>query len=702
MFNNTLPAYVTYSIAPFGGSPKVYHNKTLSELVPSAQSTLRRRQGRPRHDDVDLLIQQMDSDRSASLYHASAEPHHAASSDVDVASSETLFYIPISTTGVFELEGVYDVSGAALRVRRTSNELASRTAHGGSVRIVECPSAGFARPSELHRCQSSAPDGGRVDLGLRVRGAEPLTVSWRELLREDGRRAPTTREGKLEGIRSGAPLLDGSGEIISIPYNVSLDVVGAREFWLESVRDGCGNTVEYARLRQAVEAESAASGPAAAGVPGSSVVSRKTLEGRKGAAAGRSAIARLSAALPDTYMTTDVRDLTVHQPPRVVFSGSCTRGADPIRRLVGQSVALDVQISGDMRGESSQRQGTSALDKLVGQQPSQLEGVGPDGWSVRMRFTPDDDDEGQRASAWEKDVHTLTPNFKVQADAAGTYELISIDGKWCEGSVLSPSSCSVVTQMAPTLAATWEPIIDSCSAEIGSVAHMRLSGAPPFTINYIVEQLRPVRRVQRQSKRISHLHDDIRITPPPGEYRYRFESIQDAFYRNVALPADAALASEQAIPVVAKATWRRGAGAQKQVMSCEGDSVSLEVDLEGHGPWDITYVAGGQKSVTLSGIAQSPHAFDISIPPHIAKRGGQFSVTLESVKDSADCLRMLQSEDMLVDVRRTKPSAHFPGTTRSTTVRQGEKAKIPLRLTGERVSGGIHPTSASSSLTLVL
>lgn len=57
----------------------------------------------------------------------------------------------------------------------------------------------------------------------------------------------------------------------------------------------------------------------------------------------------------------------------------------------------------------------------------------------------------------------------------------------------------------------------------------------------------------------------------------------------------------------------------------------------------------------------------------------------------------------MVEVRRTKPTARFHGTegSRSVLIRDGESAKIPLRLSGERVSFSKADTNPGSTALIL-
>lgn len=270
-------------------------------------------------------------------------------------------------------------------------------------------------------------------------------------------------------------------------------------------------------------------------------------------------------------------------------------------------------------------------------------------------------------------------------------------------------------------------MLDVCKSEVGLVSTLHLTGTPPFTVNYELADLtNPSRRPRREQRRISSLREEIRLEPGPGEWEYKFVGIGDKNYPNVVLPVkEAQYARRQKVALVGDAQWR-DARHKKIVHACEGDTVTVELELkvsvvvlasisveadvdpqQGTAPWEVEYAVLGQPKQTISDIKASPHKIEVAIPKHISLRGGEFRLSLgtsptgvlarshidhslhaESVKDGNGCRRPLtNAADLVVEVQRTRPSARFHGVegSRSVVVREKERAKIPLRLTGNPV-----------------
>lgn len=121
---------------------------------------------------------------------------------------------------------------------------------------------------------------------------------------------------------------------------------------------------------------------------------------------------------------------------------------------------------------------------------------------------------------------------------------------------------------------------DICKSEVGAVAALHLTGSPPYTINYELVQHGPhgARRSPRR-KVINSSRDEIRLEPGPGEWEYRFTSIDDQFYKDVKLPIDKQYALRQKVQLVGDAQWKN-ARQKRVVHACEGETFAAQVELK--------------------------------------------------------------------------------------------------------------------------
>ncbi|SGY16728.1 BQ5605_C012g06967 [Microbotryum silenes-dioicae] len=648
--NNTLPSKIVYSIKKPGSDETRLVMLTSADLVQASSSggrTTSRKQIKndsgardddDDDDDVDATLASwgalVPSSSASSRKEGSSASGSASSSDRRASSTENLYYIPIKEVGEIRLESVHDADGTPIKIRRhrlasalANNPLTSplsSLASDDRIKIITCPRAGLRGPRESHICSTEAAS---WDLGLSVKGKQPLSVRWYSREGEVGTLTSRKIEDGIEGIVSPSEAQDNA--IIPVPMNVSLTNAATRggktTFFLERVTDAAGNEVVFSN-HQTEE--------------GGSHSKKKSPESR-GILKGMS----------------DSRSVTVHRPPEVQFVGVCGKGED-VNLLQGKTAALNLRLTG-----------------------VEAQNGAAEGWKIVVRFT------SEQGHVREQEMPTTVAPVQLAVNEPGAYEIVSVKSKWCQGSVLVPSSCTVVSQPLPSLTTSFKPVHDVCNLEVGSIATLHMTGKAPFTIHYELVSAAAPHRPTRMRHRILHARDELRLEPPgPGEWEYRFLRVADANYPDGIDLAndDPTYRTKQKIDPISDAAWVNPRE-RKIVHSCEGESLEVQVDLKGTAPWEIEYSLVGQGTKKVGAIKTQRYAFEVAVPSSVAKRGGQFAISLESVKDANGCRRTLNTDDLIVDVRRTKPTARFHGAegARSITIRDNENARIPLRLTGE-------------------
>ena len=80
-------------------------------------------------------------------------------------------------------------------------------------------------------------------------------------------------------------------------------------------------------------------------------------------------------------------------------------------------------------------------------------------WDMVVQYAPPADDP-RRAKAWTKTLQTAPgkKNLQVEADAPGTYTLLDVKGRYCEGDVLAPETCPVTEIPKPSAEIDWRGI----------------------------------------------------------------------------------------------------------------------------------------------------------------------------------------------------------------------------------------------------
>ncbi|KAF9270637.1 hypothetical protein L218DRAFT_849562 [Marasmius fiardii PR-910] len=314
-------------------------------------------------------------------------------------------------------------------------------------------------------------------------------------------------------------------------------------------------------------------------------------------------------------------------------------------------------------------------------------------WSVELKYRPSTDGENEKYKKYKPWKKTLTTepgkrDITLTANSPGDYSITSVRGKWCNGDVLAPESCTVVEKPKPTAEIAWKKIHE-CSGDIGVSASLVLHGAPPFRVYYQMQK--DSEPAVEKAEVFSTSRGEFTVRPEhSGHYTFTFTKMSDANYKKVELDGPTI---DQIVHPPASADFitrgeSNGGRQKKSISSCEGDLVDVDVELRGSGPWNLEVQAVGPRSsetIRITGIESARKTLQIPIPSPINKEGGNLDIDLVSVEDKYGCKRTLSSPGISVKVRRLKPTVKFYGADgkRQITVLENKRASLPLRLTGE-------------------
>lgn len=261
--------------------------------------------------------------------------------------------------------------------------------------------------------------------------------------------------------------------------------------------------------------------------------------------------------------------------------------------------------------------------------------------------------------------------------APGLYTLKSVSTEFCEGEVLEPMSCLLQNPTEPNLSLTSDDIVDKCAGNpIGLRVSLNLVGSPPFTIFY-TEYVNG-RKEQRRQMQVATLRSTTDLTPRDGEaghYKYTFDSISDAVYKDVPLRN---IELQQNVRPSAQARFVEG---KRPKQACIDDTTEFDVRLSGDAPWKLDYeIVHNGKRVKHTVETSEEH---YTIKTDKLKSGGEYVVTLTSVTDKMGCKEYLQAEAR-VNVRHERPKAYFGHIEGRQTVKalEGKVVELPLRFTG--------------------
>ena len=170
-----------------------------------------------------------------------------------------------------------------------------------------------------------------------------------------------------------------------------------------------------------------------------------------------------------------------------------------------------------------------------------------------------------------------------------------------------------------------QPLITTCSSgDTGVEASLLLHGKAPFHIYYTM------RRNKEPAKELVKLYQSTRgellLQPTQsGDYTYTFTHISDANYQKIPLPGPSI---NQVVHPLAGASI---VNANRPINSCAGETVDVEVDLKGIGPWNLDVQLVGlkeSKTLNFAKIESARHKLRIPVPERIHKNGGSFDISL--------------------------------------------------------------------------
>ncbi|KAG2022919.1 nucleoporin Pom152 [Coprinopsis cinerea AmutBmut pab1-1] len=493
----------------------------------------------------------------------------------------------------------------------------------GEVVVVPCPTVSFPDPPSRHQepeVQCAGQDNSR-ELTINVYGVPPLSLRWAKSV--NGQKEQFLVEG-IEGEHGHAHRAEqASGSIVQSTRHVA--------------------EPDRVQLPLTVTLNS----------PGTYVYTLEEIVD------GVGNVVKMGNDGNTAATTSTKQSFVVLTRPAISFSHCSLE--NPKALLIGSETSLPIRASsGDARD-------------------------GP--WEISMKYQPDPEDTSKKHKPWNKIIKASgdKPDASLMAGSPGEYSIVGIKGKYCSGTVFAPSVCKVVERPRPSAEIEWKRIHE-CSGDTGVSANLILRGTPPFQVFYRVQ--RDNEPTREHSKTFSSSRGELTLQPErSGHYIFTFVSLSDANYRKVELRGPSI---EQIIHPLASADFADShisGKTKRSINSCSGQSVDVAVDLKGTGPWNLeVQVIGPQSSETLrfDGLQTSRAPISVPVPQSIVRNGGQFEIVLLSVEDAYKCKRSLSAPGIVVNVKRTRPTARFYGTDeeRYVSITENDEGKLPLRLTG--------------------
>ncbi|TPX33925.1 hypothetical protein SmJEL517_g03361 [Synchytrium microbalum] len=271
----------------------------------------------------------------------------------------------------------------------------------------------------------------------------------------------------------------------------------------------------------------------------------------------------------------------------------------------------------------------------------------------------------------KSDIRTSLSHMPVST--SGVYELLSVKDQYCAGTLLLPSQREVVGVYPPRITIAAEPLMERCVGEVGASVNLTFAGEPPFRLDY--QEIR-----SDTGTRTNHYIDspksraNLPLRPAvAGRWKYEWISISDAYYKDVKISAPP---FSQVVHPQSEARFNIG----DKLLRCIGDHVKLRVDLQGSGPWTLTYdtiADGASLGRTRLNVATSP-AFIVT-PPF--NSSGEVKIDLIEITDANGCNFPLSVPQASVSVLTQRPAASFI-CPKPVEILENQIANLHLSLSG--------------------
>lgn len=650
LFNNTDPHWLSYSITPFEGDaePSIY-NVTIQKnsLISIGESSDSRKMTNRREDQLDLELEdaddqrgQEDVDSRAMVQRSSRQLGQRSNSREDShgtmisthhkggSSNGLMFHLPIKHIGRVRLERVLDRNRYDARLSRSE------------VIVVECPTMSFDRQmtssSKIRKNNNDFKHhcpGEEAVLDVNVRGLAPLELTYsRRVDTETISRHKTSERGQRETYTISH--ISGNSST-SNPLSFEDDRAERLAVILKG-RHSSQQVFDWANARD-VKLPVTIEFP----TPGRYHYELDQVKDACGNAF------RVDSSLPAWH-----REIEVHSR-RQAFLANLDSNL-PINLLQG-GPKKEIYIEVDRH------------------QPEE----GP--FVVQVKYQGVEED-------WQRNITISGQRTGLAIDKPGSYSLEGVQGHYCAGDVGSPWLCTAQEIPPPTSIIEVDPIQDQCAGPVGVKAMAILSGSPPFRLTYSIQPKGKTASTHVRS--IDRTREELEFRPTAdGEITYTFLSLSDANYKDIKLDGPT---FTQILHPIAKAFFSGSQGIKGPAVvlySCEGNTSTANIQLEGVGPFDLSYAvrtSGGELAYTkqVKGINSDVFPLKVEVPSQIADKGGRLTVTLTSIKDAKGCERPLTTSDLSIDVKRSKPTISFV-ETRETFLLDGGEVRLPVRLSGE-------------------
>lgn len=317
------------------------------------------------------------------------------------------------------------------------------------------------------------------------------------------------------------------------------------------------------------------------------------------------------------------------------------------------------------------------------QVPVEIQGSAP--FALGFDYYPETPGAPAQPNAYTDLTHRL---ISIPVSAPGDLVLTSVSDGFCGGTLSFPHRCKISSVMPPTLKVSSTPIEEACLGNVGANVEVSFTGEAPYWIEYDVQIADVDPNGKVKNFRTTTTERKIDIQKPrttfqfepesPGQYRYIFKRIGDRNYNDFGI--------ETTVEPITQ-TFHPHSSAEfvpqqpKRFVRCISDSVTVEVMVQGSGPWALMYeiLFKNKAKREVIKIPASDKKAKIFIDD--LQEGGIYVVELVQIIDANGCIRTLQTGDIIIEVLSSRPSVSFQ-SIKPIYILEGGKASLGLYLSG--------------------
>eukprot|EP00842_Homolaphlyctis_polyrhiza_P005333 jgi/Hompol1/5800/HPOL_004713-RA len=233
-----------------------------------------------------------------------------------------------------------------------------------------------------------------------------------------------------------------------------------------------------------------------------------------------------------------------------------------------------------------------------------------------------------------------------------------------------------------------ETIEEKCLGAVGANLNLTFTGEPPFWVDYIEEHSSPMsdgtgytKTSSRKEFGIPNLRKprhSMTLSPSePGLYRYIFTLVGDANY-----PEGVPLENMNMTQIIHPHSSAQFVNSEGRFVRCIGDSVQLQVGVQGSGPWSLVYFVVHNENRTKFKQTIELGRSVVTLNIGNLDNPGIYLVDLAEITDVNGCTEVIGSSGVTIEVLPQRPTVNFQ-TTKPVHVIEGGRASLPISVTGK-------------------